>query len=165
MSKTFIHEKSTIDQSASIGEGCKIWVNVQIREDARVGANCILGKDVYIDLAVSIGDNCKIQNGVSVWNGVTVENNVFIGPNACFTNDRVPRAFITDWKVVKTLVKEGASIGANATIICGVTIGEYSMVAAGSVVTRDVPPYTLVMGNPARPVAQIDKMGNRIEKI
>jgi len=165
MSDTFIHEKATIDPTASIGDGCKIWINVQIREDARVGRECILGKDVYVDLAVSIGDKCKIQNGVSVWNGVTIEDDVFIGPNACFTNDRIPRAFNYDWKVIPTLVKQGASIGANATIICGITIGEYAMVAAGSVVTSDVPPYTLVMGSPARPVARIDKMGTRVENL
>lgn len=162
MSKTFIHEKATVDGSAIIGEGCQIWINVQIREDARIGRNCILGKDVYVDLAVSIGDKCKIQNGVSVWNGVTLEDDVFIGPHACFTNDKVPRAFNYDWKVIPTCVKQGASIGANATIICGVTIGEYAMVAAGSVVTNDVPPFTLVMGNPARVVSKIDRLGNRV---
>lgn len=164
MNNTFIHPTANISDTAQIGDNSKVWINVQIRENARIGHSCILGKDVYIDLAVSIGDQCKIQNGVSVWNGVTVENDVFIGPHACFTNDKVPRAFNYDWKVMPTLVKQGASIGANATIVCGVTIGEYAMIAAGSVVTRDVPAYTLVMGNPARAVARVDKMGNRVEK-
>lgn len=162
MKKTFIHEKAIIDESAVIGEGCQIWINVQIREGARIGRNCILGKDVYVDLAVSIGDKCKIQNGVSIWNGVTIKDDVFIGPHACFTNDKIPRAFNYDWKVIPTFIDDGASIGANATIICGVTVGQYAMVAAGSVVTTDVPPFTLVMGNPARVVSKIDRFGNRI---
>jgi acetyltransferase-like isoleucine patch superfamily enzyme len=117
---------------------------------------------VYVDHAVRIGNHCKIQNSVSVYHGVTVEDDVFVGPNVVFTNDKVPRAFNSEWKITPTLVKQGASIGANATIICGITIGEYAMVAAGSVVTRDVAPFTLVMGNPARLVARIDKAGNRI---
>ena len=162
MKKTFIHEKAIIDESAVIGEGCQIWINVQIREGARIGSNCILGKDVYVDLAVSIGDKCKIQNGVSIWNGVTIKDDVFIGPHACFTNDKIPRAFNYDWKVIPTFIEDGASIGANATIICGVTVGQYAMVAAGSVVTTDVPPFTLVIGNPARVVSKIDRFGNRI---
>ncbi|WP_374080460.1 acyltransferase [Bdellovibrio bacteriovorus] len=112
---------------------------------------------------VTIGNGCKIQNGVSVFTGVTIEDDVFVGPDATFTNDIVPRAFISDWKIVPTFVKKGASIGANATIVCGVTIGEYAMVAAGSVVTKDVEPYSLVMGNPARHYRFIDKIGNKID--
>jgi acetyltransferase-like isoleucine patch superfamily enzyme len=125
--------------------------------------NCNIGKDSYVDNNVTIGDRCKIQNGVYVFYGVTLEEDVFVGPNVSFTNDRVPRAFNEEWRVSETLVKTGASIGANATIICGVTIGEYAMVAAGSVVTKDVPPYTLVMGVPARFYSYIDKMGNKID--
>jgi acetyltransferase-like isoleucine patch superfamily enzyme len=158
----FIHPTAAVSDQAKIGEGTKIWINVQVREGARIGRNCILSKDVYVDHAVSIGDGCKVQNSVSVYNGVTIEDEVFVGPNACFTNDKVPRAQNPDWKVVPTLVKKGASIGANATIVCGTVIGEYAMVAAGSVVTRDVPPYTLVMGNPARPVSRVDADGNRV---
>lgn len=158
----YIDETASVSPDAEIGDGTKIWVNVQVRESALVGKNCILSKDVYVDHGVKIGNNCKIQNSVSVYNGVTIEDDVFIGPNACFTNDRVPRAFNSDWKIIPTYVKKGASIGANATIVCGVTIGEYAMVAAGSVVTRDVKPYSLVMGNPARHVSQIDKEGNKI---
>jgi UDP-2-acetamido-3-amino-2,3-dideoxy-glucuronate N-acetyltransferase len=159
----FIHPSANVSPQAEIGDGTKVWINVQVRENARVGANCVLSKDVYVDHAVTIGDRCKIQNGVAVYHGVTLGNDVFVGPNAVFTNDRVPRAFNTDWKITPTVVKEGASIGANATIVCGVELGEYSMVAAGSVVIRDVPPYTLVAGNPARPIAKIDRLGNRIE--
>jgi UDP-2-acetamido-3-amino-2,3-dideoxy-glucuronate N-acetyltransferase len=158
----YIHPSANVSDKASIGAGTKVWINVQIRENAVIGEGCILSKDVYIDYAVKIGRRCKIQNTVSVYNGVSIGDDVFVGPNVAFTNDRVPRAHNVDWKITPTLIENGASIGSNSTIICGVTIGEYSMVAAGSVVTRDVPPYTLVMGNPARPVGNIDKMGNRV---
>ena len=159
----FIHPTAAVDPRASIGEGTKVWINVQVREGARIGANCILSKDVYIDHGVKIGDGCKIQNSVSVYNGVTIEDEVFVGPNACFTNDKVPRANNPDWQVTPTRVRCGASIGANATIVCGVEIGEYAMIAAGSVVTSDVPAYALVMGNPARVVGRVDEAGNRVE--
>ena len=159
-----IHPSATVDDRASIGDGTRVWINVQIREGASIGRDCILSKDVYIDHEVSIGDRCKVQNSVSVYNGVTIEDEVFVGPNACFTNDRIPRAFLADWKVTPTLVKRGASIGANATIVCGVTIGEYAMVGAGSVVTRDVEPHALVVGNPAKVVGYVDREGNRLEK-
>jgi acetyltransferase-like isoleucine patch superfamily enzyme len=160
----FIHPTANVDDGAEIGEGCKIWINVQVREGSRIGHNCILSKDVYIDHAVTIGDNCKVQNSVSIYDGVTIEDEVFVGPNACFTNDQVPRAQNPEWKIVPTRVRRGASIGANATIVCGTDIGEYAMVAAGSVVTRDVPPYALVMGNPARVVGRVDEAGNRVEQ-
>jgi UDP-2-acetamido-3-amino-2,3-dideoxy-glucuronate N-acetyltransferase len=162
--KVYIHPSANVSDKALIGDGSKVWINVQIRENARIGAGCILSKDVYIDHAVRIGDRCKIQNSVSVYNGVSIGDDVFVGPNVAFTNDRVPRAFNTDWRITETRVETGASLGANSTIVCGITIGEYAMVAAGSVVTKDVPPYTLVMGNPAKPVGKIDKMGNRIAK-
>lgn len=161
----FIHPTANVSPEADIGAGSKIWINVQIREKAQVGVNCIISKDVYIDRAVRIGARCKIQNSVSVYDGVTLGDDVFVGPSVSFTNDRVPRAFNAEWKITATRVGNGASLGANSTIVCGVNIGEYAMVAAGSVVTRDVPPYTLVAGNPARPVARIDKAGNRVEDI
>lgn len=161
-SAPYIHPTASVSPDAQIGLGTKVWINVQIREHANVGEACIISKDVYIDHAVKIGNRCKIQNSVSVYNGVEIQDDVFVGPNVSFTNDRVPRAFTSGWKVTPTLVSTGASIGANATIVCGVTIGEYAMVAAGSVVTKDVPPYTLVMGNPARPAGQIDRDGNRV---
>lgn len=160
--KVYIHPTANVSDKANIGAGTKVWINVQIRENAHIGLGCILSKDVYIDHAVRIGDRCKIQNSVSVYNGVSIGDDVFVGPNVAFTNDRVPRAFSTEWKVTPTHISDGVSLGANSTIICGVTVGEYAMVAAGSVVTRDVLPYTLVMGNPARVVAKIDKAGNRI---
>jgi acetyltransferase-like isoleucine patch superfamily enzyme len=164
-SDVYIHLKASVSDNAYIGNGTKIWINVQIRENTYIGNNCTISKDVYIDHGVVIGNNCKIQNSVSIYNGVSIEDDVFVGPNVSFTNDRVPRAFNADWKITPTLVKIGASIGANATIICGVTIGEYAMVAAGSVVTKNVPPFTLVMGNPARAIGKIDKMGNRNDEV
>lgn len=157
----FIHPSSHVDPRASIGRGTKVWINVQIRENASIGEECIISKDAYIDIGVKIGARCKVQNSVSVYAGVTLEDEVFVGPNACFTNDLVPRAVNPGWKITPTLVKKGASIGANATIVCGVTIGEYAMVAAGAVVTRDVAPYSLVLGNPARHHAWIDREGNK----
>lgn len=162
---SFIHETASVSSAATIGDDSKIWINVQIRENAHIGNNTVVSKDVYIDHGVIVGNNCKVQNSVSIYNGVTIEDDVFVGPNACFTNDKVPRAFNADWRISPTLVCRGASIGANATIVCGIQIGEYAMVAAGSVVTKDVKPYTLVMGNPARYVCDIDKMGNKIDGI
>ena len=161
----YIHPTANISPDAKIGAGSKIWINVQVREKAEIGDNCIISKDVYIDHTVRIGARCKIQNSVSVYNGVTLGDDVFVGPNVSFTNDRVPRAFNTEWKITATNVGNGASLGANCTIICGVNIGEYAMVAAGSVVTHDVPAYTLVVGNPARAVARIDRAGIRVEGI
>ena len=159
----FIHPSAVVDPSAEIGEGTKVWMNVQVREGARIGSGCVVAKDVYIDHGVHVGDRCKIQNSVSIYQGVTIEDDVFVGPGACFTNDRVPRAFSADWQVTSTRVCRGASIGANATIVCGATIGEFAMVAAGAVVTRDVEAYALVMGNPARPVGCVDQSGRRVD--
>jgi len=162
MKGVFIHESAHVSEGASIGEHTKVWVNAQIREGAKIGNHCIISKDTYIDANVTIGDRCKIQNSVSVYQGVTIEDDVFVGPNVVFTNDRVPRAFLADWSITPTIVKRGASLGANSTIVCGVTIGEYAMVAAGSVVTKDVEPYTLVKGNPARFYCRIDQDGNKV---
>ncbi len=150
MGRAFVHEKAVVEPGARIGEGTKVWHFAHVRSGAKIGRNCVLGKDVYVDAGVEIGDGVKIENGVSVFRGVTIEDDAFIGPHVTFTNDKYPRSFNVDWEVVPTRVKRGASIGANATVVCGVTIGEYSMVAAGSVVTRDVPPHGLVVGNPAR---------------
>ena len=161
----YIHPAAHVAPDAKIGKGTKIWINVQVRENAEIGAGCIISKDVYIDHGVTIGDHCKIQNGVSVYHGVTLGDEVFVGPNVVFTNDRVPRAFNKEWKITPTRIERGASLGANSTIVCGTVVGEYAMVAAGSVVTRDVPPYTLVMGNPARAVARVDRSGNRVEDL
>lgn len=161
--KYFAHSSADISPEASIGKGTKIWINAQVRENANIGENCILSKDVYIDAGVSLGNGCKVQNSVSIYSGVTIENDVFVGPNTSFTNDKVPRAFNNDWQVIETRICEGASLGANSTIVCGIEVGEYAMVAAGAVVTKDVEPYTLVMGNPAKFVGKVDKLGNRLK--
>lgn len=163
MADIFIHPTANVSKQAIIGDGTKIWINSQIRENSQIGRNCIISKDTYIDAEVKIGNNCKIQNSVSIYHGVTIGDDVFVGPNACFTNDKVPRAFDPEWKITPTFIKKGASIGANATIVCGITLGEYCMVAAGSVVTKDVEAYSLVMGNPAKHYSYIDKMGNKID--
>ena len=155
----FIHVTAEVSESADIGENTKIWNLAQVREGAKIGENCVISKNVYIDTGVEIGNNVKIQNNVNVYHGVTIEDDVFLGPSMTFTNDLFPRACRPDWKITKTLVKKGASIGANATIICGVTIGKYAMVGAGSVVTKDVPPHTLVVGNPARKQSYVCECG------
>ena len=159
----FIHKNTYIADDVEIGEGSKIWINVQIREGAKIGENCIIGKDVYIDHDVVIGRGVKIQNGVDVCNGVTIEDDVFVGPNVGFTNDYYPRANNPHWEIGKTLIKKGASLGANSSIICGHTIGEFAMVGAGSVVTRDVLPYALVVGNPARQIGRVCACGQRAD--
>ena len=163
LKRIFIHETANIAENVEISEGTKIWMNSQLRENVKIGKNCIISKDVYIDLDVKIGDGCKIQNGVYVYRGVEIAQDVFVGPNATFTNDKFPRAFIDNWEVKKTQISKGVSIGANATILCGVNLGEYCMVGAGSVVTKNVPPFSLVLGNPAKVIALIDKEGNRLK--
>ena len=155
----FVHATAEVSPKAKIGENTKIWNLAQVREGSEIGENCIISKNVYIDTGVNIGSNVKIQNNVNVYNGVTIEDDVFLGPSMTFTNDKLPRAVNPDWKVTQTLVKKGASIGANATIVCGVVIGEYAMVGAGAVVTKDVPAYTLVVGNPARKLGCVCRCG------
>ncbi len=157
-SSFYTHPTADVSSDASIGENTKIWQQCQVREGAVVGRDCILSKGVYIDSGVHIGNNVKIQNGISVYHGVTLEDGVFCGPHCVFTNDRWPRAInpdgtlkrLDDWTVSETLVRMGASIGAHATIVCGVTIGRWAMVGSGAVVTHAVPDYGLVYGNPAR---------------
>lgn len=161
----FVHESSYIDDDVQIGAGTKIWHFCHIQSGARIGKNCSLGQNVNISNNVHIGNNVKIQNNVSVYEGVEIEDGVFCGPSCVFTNDLTPRAEYPkgSGNYKKTLVKRGASIGANATIVCGCTIGEYAMVAAGAVVTKDVPSYKLVMGIPAKVTGGIDKVGNTVD--
>ena len=159
----FIHNTANVSSEANIGSGTKIWINSQIREYSIIGENCNIGKDTYIDEHVVIGNRVKIQNGVSVYNGVTIEDDVFIGPNVTFTNDRVPRSFNSAWQISKTIIKKGASIGANATLICGITIGEYAMIGAGSVITKNIEPHGLVIGNPGKLVGYVCKCGNKLD--
>jgi UDP-2-acetamido-3-amino-2,3-dideoxy-glucuronate N-acetyltransferase len=153
-----IHATADVSPSAVIGPGTSIWHQAQVREGARIGAECIIGKNVYVDAGVVLGDRCKVQNNVSLYHGVTVEDGVFIGPHVCFTNDRLPRAVNrdgslktdADWEVSPIVVRHGAALGANSTILPGVTIGRWAMVGSGSVVTADVADHELVFGNPAR---------------
>jgi UDP-2-acetamido-3-amino-2,3-dideoxy-glucuronate N-acetyltransferase len=161
----YIHPTAEVHPDSQIGEGTKIWHHAQVREKTKIGSNCVIGKGVYIDVNVRLGNNVKIQNGVSVYNGVDVEDNVFIGPNATFTNDLYPRATSVDWKVVRTRLRSGCSVGANATVVCGVVIGAYAMVAAGAVVSTNVPPFALVSGNPSRIVGSVCMQGHKMRQI
>jgi len=162
--QAFVHPTAEVDGRASVGEGSSIWNWTKVREGARIGTGCRIGQGVYIDHDVVIGTGCKIQNGVSVYAGVTLGDYVFVGPGATFTNDRVPRAASGDaWPIVPTFVDDLASVGANATIVCGVRLGRACMVGAGAVVTRDVEPHALVVGNPARFVGYVDDDGNRVD--
>ena len=164
MKNYFVHESSYIDENVQIGVGTKIWHFCHIQKGAKIGKNCIIGQNVYIGSNVVIGDNVKIQNNVSVYEGVIIEDNVFLGPSCVFTNDLTPRAKYPKGheNFVKTLIKKGASIGANATIVCGNTIGENAMVGAGAVVTHNVEPSIIVIGNPAIKYKNIDEIGNII---
>jgi acetyltransferase-like isoleucine patch superfamily enzyme len=160
-----IHPSAEVSEKAIIGKGTYIWNQVQVRENCTIGNNCILSKDVYIDFDVKIGNNVKIQNGVSIYHGVEIEDDVFLGPHMVFTNDLYPRTYIGDFKVFKTIIKKGASIGANATIICGTTIGDYAMIGAGAVITKNVPKYALVVGNPGRIIGFVGKQGQKLLKL
>lgn len=156
----FVHESSYVDDNVIIGEGTKIWHFCHIMGNTKIGKNCSIGQNVTIGPDVIIGDNCKIQNNVSVYKGVVLEDDVFLGPSCVFTNVLNPRAFISRKDEFKyTILKHGCSIGANSTIICGNTIGEYAFVAAGSVVTKDVGAHEMVYGNPAKYRGKICKCG------
>ena len=162
----YLHESSFVDKNTSIGEGTKIWHFSHVQSGSAIGNNCSLGQNVNIGNNVIIGDNVKIQNNVSIYEGVELEEFVFCGPSMVFTNIKIPRSEFPQRGTEfyqKTLVKKSVSIGANATIICGVTLGEYSMIGSGAVVTKDVPPYSLVVGNPARVVGKVDKKGDRLK--
>ena len=159
----FVHESSYVDEPCEIGKGTRIWHFSHIMKNSKIGENCNIGQNVVISPNVVLGNNVKIQNNVSVYTGVICEDDVFLGPSCVFTNVINPRAFIErkdEYK--KTIVKKGASIGANATIVCGYNIGEYAFVGAGAVVTKDVPDYALVIGTPARVVGYVCKCGNKL---
>ena len=167
-----IHPTAEVSEKATIGEGSSIWHQAQVRENVKIGMNCIIGKGVYVDAGVSIGDNVKIQNYVSVYHGVTIEDGVFVGPHVCFTNDLRPRAInpdgslksADDWVLGLTLIKRGAALGANSTIRCDTTIGEWAMIGSGSVVTRDIPSNGLAWGNPAQLHGFVCPCGEKLEK-
>ena len=162
MKSYYIHDSSFADEGSKIGEGTKIWHFCHISSGANIGRDCSIGQNVYVGSKAVIGDRVKIQNNVSLYDDVIIEDDVFCGPSCVFTNVINPRAFIERKHEYKnTLIKKGASIGANATIICGITIGEYAFIGAGSVVTKDVPPYALVYGNPARIQGWVNENGNK----
>jgi acetyltransferase-like isoleucine patch superfamily enzyme len=166
-----IHETAEVSPKANIGAGTRIWHYVQVREGVRIGENCIVGKGAYVDFDVIIGNNVKVQNACQVYHGAVLEDGVFLGPGVILTNDRLPRAINpdgtlksnADWTVGRTLVKSGAAVGAGSVVLPGVTIGRFSLIGAGSVVTRDVPDYGLVWGNPARLQGFVCPCGTRLE--
>ena len=160
----FVHESSYIDDNVTIGEGTKIWHFCHIQSGAVIGKNCSFGQNVNVGNNVKIGDGVKVQNNVSIYEGVELEDNVLWVPSRVFTNAIVPRAkFPVHGAYKKTLVKEGASLGANCTIVCGVTIGRYAMIAAGAVVTKDVLDNALMAGVPARRIGWVDEYGNKLK--
>jgi UDP-2-acetamido-3-amino-2,3-dideoxy-glucuronate N-acetyltransferase len=159
-----IHETAIVERGSTIGLGSRVWHHAHVRTGAVVGSDCVLGKNVFVDEGAVIGDRCKVQNNVSVYRGVILGDDVFVGPSAVFTNDRVPRASNAEWQVTSTNVHAGASIGANATVLCGVEIGSFAMIAAGAVVTRDVPPHQLVVGVPARAAGWVCACGEVVSR-
>ena len=159
----FVHPSACVDNGAKIGSGTKIWHWVHVSSKAVIGANVTLGQNVFVADNVSIGDSCKVQNNVSIYDGVTIEDDVFCGPSCVFTNVNNPRSeIIRKDEYLKTLVKKGASIGANATIVCGSTLGEYCFIAAGATVTKDVPSYALMAGTPAKRIGWMSKSGGKL---
>jgi UDP-2-acetamido-3-amino-2,3-dideoxy-glucuronate N-acetyltransferase len=160
----FAHETAVIDEGCNIGKGSKIWHFTHIMPDCTIGAKCNIGQNVVVSPGVILGDNVKVQNNVSIYTGVICEDDVFLGPSMVFTNIVNPRsAIIRRDQYVKTVVRQGASIGANATIVCGHDIGAFSFIGAGAVVTKEVPAYALVVGNPARQVGWMSEYGHRLE--
>ncbi len=172
-SSFYVHPSAEVEPGAQVGAGTRIWRQAHVREYAQIGEQCNIGKGVYIESHVRIGSRVKIQNHVSVFEGVTVEDGVFIGPHVCFTNDMFPRAITPDgrlksaddWEVTPTLIRYGASIGAGSIIVCGVTIGEFALIGAGSVVTKDVPSQALVFGNPARLHGYVCRCARRLSAV
>lgn len=168
-----VAETALVDASAEIGEGSVVWHHAQVREGARIGPGCVLGKDVYVDRGVRVGARVKIQNAALVYEGVTLEDGVFVGPRVTFTNDLYPRAVNpdgspkgeADWTVTPTRVREGASLGAACTLVCGVTVGRWALVAAGALVTRDVPDQGFVRGAPARLVGWVGEAGRPLRRL
>jgi acetyltransferase-like isoleucine patch superfamily enzyme len=166
-----IHPTAEVEEGAQVGEGTRIWHHAHVRTGAVIGKNCILGYGVYVDAGVHIGDNCKLQNRVSVYHGVTMEDGVFVGPHVAFTNDKHPRAVTPDgrlaadddWAVSPILVRSGASIGASAVILPGVTLGSWCLVGAGAVVSHDVPDHGIVVGNPARLTGYACRCGHTLQ--
>lgn len=161
----YINQYAVVDDNVEIGEGTKIWHFSHVQSGAKIGKYCVLGQNVNVGNNVVIGNYCKIQNNVSVYEGVTLEDYVFCGPSMVFTNVRDPRSKypqVGSKFYIKTLVKEGASLGANCTIVCGITIGKYAFIGAGAVVTKDVPDFALVVGNPAKLIGWVSEAGKKL---
>ncbi|MCM8535310.1 MAG: N-acetyltransferase [Lentisphaeraceae bacterium] len=164
MSDYFVHESSYVDKGAQIGNGTKVWHFSHISAKAQIGENCKFGQNTFVADHVKIGNNCKVQNNVSIYTGVELEDNVFLGPSCVLTNVTNPRCEVNrqnEYK--KTLIKNGASVGANATIVCGVTLGEYCFIAAGAVVTKDVPDFAMIAGVPGKVIGWMSKNGESLE--
>jgi UDP-2-acetamido-3-amino-2,3-dideoxy-glucuronate N-acetyltransferase len=160
----FAHETAVIDEGCKIGDGTKIWHFSHIMSDSTIGENCNIGQNVVVSPNVVLGNNVKVQNNVSIYTGVICEDDVFLGPSMVFTNVSNPRSAVNRrGEYEQTLVKKGASIGANSTIVCGNTIGEFAFIGAGAVVTKDVPPYSLVVGNPSKVIGYMSEFGHRLE--
>ncbi|NNE55222.1 MAG: N-acetyltransferase [Flavobacteriales bacterium] len=160
----FAHETAVIDEGCDIGEGTKVWHFSHIMPDSKIGSGCNIGQNVVISPGVILGNNVKVQNNVSIYTGVICEDDVFLGPSCVFTNVTNPRSgVIRRDQYSRTTVKKGASIGANATIVCGHDIGEYAFIGAGAVVTKNIPPYALVVGNPAKQLGWMSEFGHRLE--
>ena len=164
MAKYFVHESSFIDEDVSIGDNTKIWHFSHILSKSKIGENCSFGQNCVVGPNVQVGNGVKVQNNISIYEGVEVEDDVFLGPSMVFTNVVNPRSFIVRREEFKkTLLKKGCSIGANATIICGVTIGEYALVGSGAVVNKDVKPYALIVGVPGKQIGWVSKAGNTLK--
>lgn len=161
-----IHETAVVDEGASIGEGTKIWHFSHVMGDSQIGTNCILGQNVFVGTGVRIGNGVKIQNNVSVYGGTTIEDDVFLGPSCVFTNVKNPRAHIErKSEFLQTYLEKGVTVGANATVVCGVRIGRYALIGAGAVITSDVPAHALMLGVPARKTAWVCECGCRLSEV
>ena len=160
-----VHPLAVVEDGAHLGANVSVWHFSHVRSGSSIGDDCVLGHCAFIDENVVIGNRVKIQNKVSIYNGVTIGDDVFVGPHVCFTNDLVPRAFNKEWEITSTTVEKGVSIGANSTIRCGITIGKYSLIGAGAVVTKDIPPFALVLGVPGQLSGRVCYCGRKISAV